>query len=311
VPTTRTGIEYDISCKGSGSNPTERKERWVPGASQVYEVVRVAWGDWDQFNIDMLGSNGWIDDGSGGFKLDRLLPETHPAYDWMIATNTELLEAPAATGPGGRAFQFFADFDEDQEIVAGVTFESVLYDLADNATAWAGGEIVRYVERTFNFAVDNLTQRGTQLQFVDNGGIVGTEPALVFPASQLHYVWKRVPCMLPNKQFPPKLYANIGATMGRVNSDTFDGLPPYSLLCGAPEIRQEVGPNGRREFEVRYPMSQRPLISPATQPWNSKYRTKAADNVTIAPGFYDVQIANSGGERPYKAVPFANLFKNA
>jgi hypothetical protein len=309
VPTTSSGINYSISCKGSGANPTERKERWIPGASQVYEIARVKWGDWDQFNEDVLGVMAWQPDGGGGYKLNRSLPMVHPVYDWMIATNTELLEIPAAVGPNGRELLSFGDFDSATEVVAGVTFESVLFALADNATAWAGSELVRYVERPFKFAVENLTLKGQILEFVDNGQPIGTDPAITFPNSELLYTWKRVPAM-PNGTFPAKLYANIGATMGSINSDTFDGIPAYSLLCNAPDIQQEIGPNGQLEYTIKYPLIQRPAMSPAAQPWNSKFRVVNAGG-GVAPGFYDVQIHGSGGRRPYQAVPFANLFKNA
>ena len=139
------------------------------------------------------------------------------------------------------------------------------------------------------------------------------------------YVWKRVPST--NGRFPGQLFVNIGNTMGRINSDTFDGILPYRLLCAAPDIQQMVGPTGLIEFEIKYPLAQRPLTPPASQAWNSKFRltgpTIQPNPPPFQPGFYDIEIdpgsipglsgvvAGDPLLRPYQPAPFAKLFQNA
>ncbi len=338
MPQTPGGIEYTMNHNRGANDPNGFKASWAPGVNSEYWEVWIDFEDYQNFTTELLGTMRWVPaqglnvtlpaGGGGspgvggtivnvmnsGYLLDRSLPMRHPENSSMIVTHIDTIDFPAvptdfaeveyngqlATNPDGTPAR----------VLLGINFQSVNYDLVDNATAWnsADGELTRYVERPFKFNIEALTLKGVILQYVDTLRPVGAEPTITFPSSERLYVWKRVPAQAG--QFPPLLYANIVATMGCTNSDTFDGIPPYRLLCGAPTVDLERGASGLREYTIKYPLMERPLRPPATQAWNSKFRPTDAFSI-IAPAFYDVQIKDTGGRRPYTAVPFANLFLNA
>jgi hypothetical protein len=317
MPQSQNGITYFVR---NADGKTNRRETWRPGVNQTSEILQCNWSDYDAFTTDLLGYATWV-----GGVLQRKLPMFHPVWGWMICTEYELIEVIGTPAANGDVGQF--DPASTPLAVIGATFQSVLYaTLTDEqAASGGGGELSRYVQRQSRYGLELLELKGTQLQFADRNSTIGASPTRPYPNAPLIYSWYRVPALLnvPGGSrpdgFPLALWNNIVATIGKLNSDTFDGFyPPGTLLCGTPEIEQLVGPLGGVEFTVKYNFtyhSPQDNISPLggpinTDSWNVKYSPFGPDEVTVKPGMYPVQIGNSGGDTPFRKAPFAKLFQN-
>ena len=106
-------------------------------------------------------------------------------------------------------------------------------------------------------------------------------------------------------------------TVGKVNSVTFDGFPPETLVCLAPRIRSYISPLGKIVFDVSYRFrlhskEQKTGVSvPTVVGHNHLLRrvVRAADGSAVL----DYRLHTVGGKptgpRIYEAVDFHDLFR--
>ncbi len=193
--------------------------------------------------------------------------------------------------------------------MAQVTWQSVTFKLKADADAWADpdGELSRYVTRQRKYNIEAMQLEGTYIQFVGTTDIIGAaKAARLYPEQQHIYNWMRVPSV--GGRFPAGLDANITAVMGCVNNAPFDGgrFATGTLLCGAPEIVEQLGPNGVIEYDVKYLLAFRPDQG-GNGGWNVKFKVGTGAGT----GWQPVEIGNTGGLKPYPSADFKKLFKLA
>ncbi len=305
MPTTPSGVSYAIHEAGSGENPAGYKEHWVDGANQATFVVQVAAGDWRQFCIDFLGDAEWVAQNTGGYKLSRSLPMAHPRYPWMIGSELEIVEAPALVNPVD------GFYDDNATFVASCTFRSVLYNIADDATAAAGGEIVRYVEKERTSNTKNLTIKNSYSQWADRpGDTFPGEGVMEYSWTTFLYKWHNVPTLIATGELPTQLQTNIDNCRGMVNSVAFDGNLAGTCLFHDPKVTRFRSALGRIQCQIELPVEYQ------SGGWNNKWRLYNAAGA-LAPNFYGfnvVQAIPGGGgltvsSTLYQMTDLNSLFK--
>lgn len=292
MPSTQSGINYDVREAGSGVNPSNYKEHWVDGSNQATIEVHVAVGDWQNFRKDFFGDAQWVAQNGGGYKLSRSLPMFHPRYSWMIGQELEVIGAPQTVNAND------AYFDDNGIIIAAATFRGVMYNVTDDATAQsnANGEASRWCEIKRSFNTQNLTIANSFTHWKDYtapSGIFKNEA--VYPYSWTTFVieWNNVPTV--NGDLPSQLYANWDTCRGKSNSASFLGKGQGTMLCHDPKITPFLSALGARQFKIEIPVEYQGVG------WDYKFRGHNAAGAS-SPNFYQVEAGQyppGGGAAVY------------
>lgn len=329
MPTTPSGIHYTVEVAGGPQNPTGRNEKWVRGSNQSTEIVRVAWHDWAQFKLDLLGNSYWLGDPINGYTLSRNLPMPHPYYPWMIPLEINLLGVIGTMENGGDIGQFsdptyrpgtaVAGF-AGPTVVAAVTYEAVRYNFSrsddyiydnENPAVVIAGERLRYVEWDREGSVEALAVQGTRWFWIDNGPGIGAFNSADnhggvqrrYKFGEITYQWHEVPSILDqylDPGLPPQLLANWTTVEGTINQDEFDSYPAGTLLCAAIQRKKIISALGNFQWEVTIPIAHQP------DGWNNKFcyidpkTGKPAPAGDPRDGFYPVGVTQ------FVALPGAN-----
>jgi hypothetical protein len=174
--------------------------------------------------------------GDTGGNLMRTLPDNHPDYPALWATNaTGVGKGRQSMGPNGAiSYDFF-------EITA--TYRSRDYALLTDQNTGAH-EYNRYVSRTYVMSSQYLTVQG-YMQWISRNGTsvyppgnpnntvppkpLQVQPGKIVSQMQKTMTWHQVPVVGSNPYEVPNL-TTISEAQGRVNTFTFDGHPPGSCL---------------------------------------------------------------------------------
>lgn len=260
------------------------QESWAEQSVAVSRGALVARANAVRFLVDMLGWNR-IEAGM----LRRTLPEEHPVYKKLYVAEAQLVE------PYGRM--------DDQGPGASIRYDYYLYRinyaprpyelLTDNqALASPLKELTRFVERSWSYAVENVTLPAKSFKWSDSGKSLMAAQTKPLGTKELTYIWHLVP-MVPD--------GNIQDALGKVNSQPFDGYDPEQLLFLAPEvIRIPLAPaDGKPIWNIAYKFMYRKAG------WNKFYRQSGPSG----PGFYAVDSNGDGtGVKPFEGYDLNNLF---
>lgn len=253
--------------------------------------------------------------------IARVTPAQDPYRPWLYCMRCELIEpqgvplqdpdmplAPATVWAemagmqhglmGGGKFN-------DGKAKLRATFRGVPYVMRSDAQQSLSlqTEIARYVERVPRYAIQGIplanvgTGKNGQLFFVGTKTLVPEAGVLLMPTASWIYRWHDVPF------YPTKA---IGACMGQVNSDSFDGVsgwplfPPGTLLCQAPEIHMQRNAAGQAAFNIDWILDFRP------QGWNF---FPAADGQFKPATFGGGPPALDGSNLVFKPAKFSQLFQ--
>ena len=149
--------------------------------------------------------------------------------------------------------------------VDGIIDESTLFRYVEIPFA-VGAQYLSLPDGTFQYAHDSLTNVSTDI-FGNStnapAGPVSGSPGKVEGQWDVTMIWRQVPIrMIASaaviRPFAPRLgIGNIQESawdlaIGRVNSDTFAGYPPGTLLCEPPELTQWVQSTGEIVFDVSF-----------------------------------------------------------
>lgn len=263
-------------------------ERYSMGMAEAVRICQVLWSSRVEFAQEMLGYSKAV-----AGKIQRVLPEKHPEANWLYATEMELVRGIGRLGQGGdNSFISYGVTDgaKDGYAVFNVRYRALPYDIEDDAVAEAGGELVRFVERSRSFAVENITVQGGTWTW-SGGGTYHETTTKLFGSEELMYTWHDVPA-IPSQ---------LTETIGKVNDAAFDlfspeggGYTAQTLLCMPAQVERTTNPFGERTYRITYKFLHR------STGWNNFYRPDVTP-----PAF---QGLSKGGVGPYLTDDFDDLF---
>jgi hypothetical protein len=259
VPVTKNfGVVWEESNKTSWSFSND---------SSPHEVSRFAQVPDDQQDLFIRAMLGYSElKGVGG--VHRVLPESHPRWSWLYATNVRFIREtgePFDTGPDA-SLKFDA---QELEVV----YRSLEWSIqADEAIPPAlpgqsSTELYRYIHRQKNLAVHAQIIPRNAMEFVEeNPPLSGKhdpvpEPgSIMLSAASLRYTFREVPCVLVDgsPQLPSGMRANIDTAVGKINSDVFDSryLKGTLLLLAPEEVYYHMS-DGNWAANITFPMEVR------------------------------------------------------
>lgn len=250
---------------------------------------------------------------AGNYRISRTLPEQHPKYPWLYATDARFIEPqnlaitqdPFSVTDGGTIVPMIYYVEKvgqafnEGAVRYAVTYRPLPYEILTDNEADATGvdELARYVERSFSFTVQAQPIPTTvQFKFTEgpylNTSIPATNPQFIMPIKQCVYRWVEIPD-LP--------HTAIDACVGKVNAESFDGAPGWplyeaeTLLCHAPQPKWYRTKQGRVAWDLTYRLDYRP------SGWN---KFLAADR-----NFYRATIGGTAGLNLYQTADFRALFR--
>ncbi len=273
------------------------------------------WKDRLAFRADLIGWSA-IQFPSGPAKLRRGLPEVHPEIPKMYCVEANMIGGKGVpqydSGKGHQAFYAstrpatqlgdggdgYAWFDTKWSYVPYV----VLGD-----TEIGGNESLRFVEINVEPSIQSISLPGATFRFVTaivpaaHGRIIPEGLPLLLPQKAYRLRWHSVPST--NNLMWPGLETNIDMCLGKVNSATYLGKDPGTLLCEAPHIEKRRGLLGTDVFFIEH------VLLYKGSGWNKVYRR----DLTTGPGFDEVETFNAAtgaslGKSIYEEEDFTRLF---
>lgn len=234
------------------------REQFSAKMAQATRVFDVSWDQRGGFIVSMLGYAE-----PAPPDIYRLLPNQHPNFPWMYATDVELVQPIGAMSrdsmqvAGMIAYvngapdsnNTFADFPGKARYK--VTYKTLPYDVIANNNMPGASEFYRFVEPRPAYAIQALPVTSFQLKFADTGDPIGAATKLM-PTQELQYIWYQVPGV-PG--------AAIDNCIGAVNGAVFDqtvgaykgrNCPSETMLMLAPHIERYRGATGRIMFDITY-----------------------------------------------------------
>lgn len=265
----------------------------------------------EDFIADMLG---WSEYDAGDDTLTRYPPEYHPRFREHFAMEVHFVREtgpPSDSGPGGSLDYAECEVEVVYEATPGVRW-------LPNESKPAGVTDERWRYCKFQ------TQAGYSIQPLPTGILAYNEDDRVIPEHTGQVVqsrtrrvwWYQIPGIVQDSSgpaLPGRLQQTIDETCAKMNSDTFLGCPPKTLICLDPEIDYHTMANGKLAADILYSFQQRgglPDISGAV----STLRTDRPDFTRIirSDGQYGRVYRTSDPTKVqsiYGSVPFSRLFK--
>lgn len=267
--------------------------------ASVIRYVEVAGTDLSLFMDAMLGWSTL----SGGSNLIRYVPEAHPHFTRLYATSVEHVDplglpSLSTLSSGEGTGLLFASMK------LAVTYRTRDYQIKKDSEI--STELDRYVMKVKNFSIESIQYPSKGFQFTSDSAAIPENPTVLFPTADLMYTWYQVPAQKDvstgEEKLPTALDTNITATVGRVNSVSFEGHAAETLLCLPPDIVPVRQPDQTRAFNITYKFAVREADS-AT--WNKIWRSKTGSGTT---GFAAVRRVEETSKGIYTTAPFASLF---
>lgn len=251
------------------------------------------WDDYKHFVEDMLG---WSV--QNGANIERTLPDKHPVFDFMYATECELVQGIGAPSQETEASDLIRFVNRPGSTTSGkcivnVTYKNLDFDVRTDEEAAASGigELSRYVTRTRSYATEALQIPGSSFVWTagpKSGNPVSQPWTRTGYTMELSYLWTQVPSI-------PE--AKISNCIGCVNHAPFDN-PTWGtekLLFVSPDIRRTRTAAGDVAYDITYKFLFR------KSGWNSFFIAEDP------PGFYGVKHSNNVNY-PYTPADLTQLF---
>lgn len=246
------------------------RERWEEDHNEATRVFDVLWGDRSTFIQDMLG----YAENPGTTYVHRVIPESHPEYQWMFAMKAETLNGigvPLADTSTDDMIVFkqrdnagtVSETSSDGYAHVAIHYYAPDFDIVDDdavkrleGLAYApAGELNRYVSRYENYAGENLEVAGGMFLFSTDNQPIPEPPPKIFVNKELTYVWHWVPTVPED---------TIQNTLGKVNIYPFDGkrkdmtgayvekYPAETLLFIGVDRKRIISPLGNVLYQLAY-----------------------------------------------------------
>lgn len=278
------GIEYEDFHSGYRAS-------FILDGSMCVRPCLVDWDDHLEFIEDMLG---WSKNRSDS--IHRSLPDRHPFYDWMYASEAELAQGIGATAVDESADDLIRFVDkpgsEDSgKCIVNITYKALDYDIKTDEEVEASTqlEMIRYVTRKRTYATEALPIPNNFLKWVSDGQVINQTWTKQTYTMELSHTWHQVPSI-------PE--TNIATCIGKVNDSTyFDGYSAETLLFVSPDIQRTRTAAGDIAYEITYKFIYRP------NGWNKLFRASPA------PPDYATVIGIDGTTKLYTTVDMTKLFR--
>lgn len=272
---------------------------YTPNNSAEPRVFIVKWSSRRAFLEDLLG---WAFRKNGG-GISRVLPDPHPitANFWAYSAKVE--------GVGTAGWQE-GDYPTDKpgKIIAWtcakIHAEYRPLPYAVKADANVTSELQRFVSRGTQSASDYMTTSTGGMKFLQSKILLAQPPGRIIGNRTVTYTWHWVPAA-PSDPFVVPNEATFDSLIGKVNSTTFDGKPPGTVLFLGYDPRLTL-----------------PLISDNTYYWEIELQTLQRDYGLVAAtgehaghnylfdqanGRWD-KVLSTTGQTLYEAADLNNLF---
>lgn len=276
-------------------------------------------------------------------RMTRELPLQHPQYPWMFATEIASIQgrSPKLYSVGGAPASVEIFTRQSQRLGvkiqayklyrAVVVFTAVKYNVLRNRSLQES-ELYRFVERNYQLGLENIIRQGNSFKWVPGTPLAGQSIPQGFvaraPKGVVTYLWRQVPRVGLFGRSGDGWPNNIWDGVGRVNSETFDGCPPGTLLLLPPKFMPisspytSFGVEGVGEadstvaYDVELPMSYiDPPADPAFAGTGPAYSLRGHNLFPPPPGQasgYWYPATHSGaanGTTLYPAYDFQKLFR--
>lgn len=249
-------------------------------------------------------------------RIKRYLPERHPHFEGLYAQQIEFVEPMAVPDQlgDGASLSF-------NELAVRINYKTLPYmprhDEAVMDSTWGRQEWQRYVVRREDFSVESIILPKAALTWQGDTTSLPEPGAFVTPAGTAIWTWFQVPATLEDNNawvLPSGLRTNWGTVIGKINSATFLGYPPKTLLCLAPSYVPVVQPDGTWAFNVNFQCAIRgrqdvtgydatPGVPSPEPNWDRLYRPGST------PGWYRVVRKDDITKSIYETADFRKLFK--
>ena len=278
--------------------PERYQENWANDNGFIIRGLACLWGDREAFQLDIIGDANVV--GSQSSNISRDLPQEDIEYAGMYAEDLKMVRWIGSPGRDEMTGAFYCydkplfdindDTRQDGLIVYDVTFRKPLYKvLPDESITY---EYERYVVRPASeVSAENLSIESRWLRYAD-------------PQYQKFEVRAGVPIQLPKRVFclewhmvPSDSYPSetVDDMIGKVNSETFEGRAPGTVLFLGDKARKYQSPLLKTFDMIPYFFEYR------RQGYN-KYFLPSADD------FVKVERIRTPGTGPLLADRFSKLF---
>lgn len=272
------------------------KERYVGNNCSVSIQYDVSWLNRWKFALALLGNSQIATHASGKKYIHRVLPHGYfgtiiPVVpgdrdlpkSWLWASQLENMEGKAPIGYDANGAPLY------KEARLTVTYETVSFRMATDREMINDGQVMpgtggmpdeaerlgRYVTRfiqptaeyfalphgRFHWATSTTTAGNAYL----GSPVTGSQLGFIIPFQELVYIWHQVPRIRKASDGRPPAYAvpkAIRKLLGAVNSVTFDGFDPGTLLLTAVEVKPYRWIGGFYYADITYKMKYMNAVKP-------------------------------------------------
>lgn len=271
--------------------------RFRIGESGTTAVRRflVAWGNWQSFARELIGSYTIVGDG-----FTFVIP-SHVLLDNLIVADLAVDPWPAERITSGPLFSLASSPNDYPYALVTATYRTI-YD-HDNRSrpdlpSVPNGTILTY---SADLGAEYMTVPGRVWQWVDppdNPKVPDdVNPGLLLPSGAYRLTWRRV-------ARPP--WSAIRSLRGKVNDGTFVSAPAGTVLFLGARVTREfqfLEQGGFWRVEYAFLESTRDLAGGGQAGWNHFYKEQAVA------GEHWVQIEDQDGNPPYRSGDLATLFQ--
>jgi len=250
----------------------------------------VAWDDWKDFAIELLGSYTVT-----GTTTNITPPIEFPGVDNLIPIDVDV----SPFMPDSPTGTVSVTLDGQHNEYAAGAVVTVSYETRFNTTSPVTAPNGTWVTLEGDLGAEMMTVPGRMFQWTGTSTNLPDDanPGILVPTGQFSLTWHKV-------LFPP--WSTIRSLRGKVNSSSFLGAAAETVLfLGASYRRQFQVTNDSGHWEVvyRFAESSKQLASGSVGGWNHFWKEVAAS------GEHWVKIdAADNGELPYKTGDLSTLF---